>query len=133
MAYYQANSASPVFTDLRGLLLKTAGLVDVLADALKALKGKVHLAFVYGSIARNEDTSESDIDLMVIGKIDPADLALPLRHARTVLGRDINPTVYTPAEFDRKRATKDHFLTEVLSKPRLLVLGREDDLGRAAG
>jgi len=132
MAYYQANTASPVFTDLRGLLLKTAGLVDVLADALKPLKGRVHLAFVYGSIARNEDTSESDIDLMVIGKIEPADLALPIRHARTVLGRDINPTVYTPAEFDRKRATKDHFLTQVLSQPRLLVLGREDDMGRAA-
>ena len=133
MAYYQANTASPVFDDLRGLLLKTVGLVDVLADALKPLTGKVHLAFVYGSIARNEDTSESDIDLMVIGGIEPADLALPLRHARTVLGRDINPTVYTPAEFDRKRAARDHFLTQVLTQPRLLVLGREDDLGRSAG
>jgi predicted nucleotidyltransferase len=133
MAYYQANTASPVFADLRGLLLKTAGLVDVLADALKPLKGRIEFAFVYGSIANNEDISESDIDLMVIGRIEPADLALPLRHARTLLNRDINPTVYTPAEFDRKRNAKDHFLREVLSKPRLLVLGREDDLGRAAG
>jgi DNA-binding transcriptional ArsR family regulator len=78
MVYYQANTESPVFPDLRGLLLKTAGLVDVLAGALKPL---------------------------------PADLALPLRRAREVLGREIKPTVYSSAEFDRRRATKDHFLT----------------------
>lgn len=133
MAYYQANKASPVFSDLRGLLVKTAGLVDVLADALKPLKSKVHLAFVYGSIASNEDTSESDIDLMVVGKVAPVDLALPLRRARELLGREINPTVYTAAEFTRKRAEKDHFLSQVMTKPRLLVLGNEDDLGQAAG
>src|SRR5436853_7800332 len=51
MVYYQANTESPVFSDLRGLLVKTAGLVDVLADALKPLAGKLRLAFVYGSIA----------------------------------------------------------------------------------
>jgi len=133
MTYYQANTASPVFSDLRGLLVKTAGLVDVLADALKPLKSKVHLAFVYGSIASNEDTSESDIDLMVVGKVAPVDLALPLRRARELLGREINPTVYTAAEFTRKRAEKDHFLSQVMTKPRLLVLGNEDDLGQAAG
>jgi DNA-binding transcriptional ArsR family regulator len=133
MAYYQANTESPVFPDLRGLLVKTAGLVDVLADALKPLARKLRLVFVYGSVASGQDRSDSDIDLMVIGTVPPAELALPLRRAREVLGREINPTVYTSAEFDRKRAAKDHFLTRVLAEPRLVVLGNGDELGKAAG
>ncbi len=69
---------------------------------------------------------------MVIGAVLPADLALPLRRAREVLGQEINPTVYSSAEFDSKRATKDHFLTRVLAEPRLVVLGNGDELGNAA-
>jgi len=133
MVYYQANLNSPVFPDLRGLLLKTAGLVDVLAQALKPLAAKLKMSFVYGSIAAGTEQSDSDIDLMVVGQVSPADLALPLRRARELLGRDINPTVYTPAEFDRKRAENDPFLRQVLDKPRLFVLGNNNELGKAAG
>ena len=112
MAYYQANKESPVFAELRGLLLKTVGLVDVLADALKPLAAKLTLVFVYGSIASGTEQSDSDIDLMVVGKVAPAELALPLRRARELLGRTVNPTVYTPAEFDKKRAAKDSSVRE---------------------
>jgi|SRR5581483_4130649 len=133
MVYYQANTESPLFPDLQGLLVKTAGLVDVLTDALKPLAKKLRLVFVYGSIASGQERSESDIDLMVIGSVMPADIVLPLRRAQQVLGREINPTVYSPAEFNRKRAGKNHFLTQVLSEPRLIVLGNEDELGQAVG
>ena len=133
MVYYQANRDSPVFLDLRGLLLKTAGLVDVLAQALKPVASKVATAFVYGSIAAGREESDSDIDLMVVGKVSPEDLALPLRRARESLGREINPTVYSPAEFERKHAANDPFLTQVLDKPRLIVLGNKDELGKVAG
>jgi|SRR5579872_5169053 len=130
MVYYQANRESPVFSDLRGLLLKTAGLVDVLAQAVKPVAAKVEAAFVYGSIASGNEQSDSDIDLMVVGQVSPADIALPLRRARELLGREINPTVYTPAEFSRKRAASDHFLTQVLDSPKLFVIGNEDELGK---
>ena len=133
MAYYQANTDSPVFAELRGLILKTAGLVDVLAEALKPLVAKLRLVFVYGSIASGNEKSDSDIDLMVVGKVAPAELALPLRRARELLGRDITPTVYTPAEFDKKRNSKDTFLSQVLAKPRLLVIESQNDLGKASG
>ena len=133
MAYYQANTDSPVFAELRGLILKTAGLVDVLAEALKPLVAKLRLVFVYGSIASGNEKSDSDIDLMVVGKVAPAELAVPLRRARELLGRDITPTVYTPAEFDKKRNSKDTFLSQVLAKPRLLVIESQNDLGKASG
>ena len=133
MAYFQANTDSPLFTELRGLLLKTAGLVDVLADAVKPLAAKLWLVFVYGSIASSSEQSESDIDLMVVGTASPAELAVALRHAGELLGREINPTVYTPTEFEKKRKAKDHFLTAVLDKPKLFVLGSRNELDKPAG
>jgi DNA-binding transcriptional ArsR family regulator len=133
MVYYQANTNSPIFTDLRGLLFKTAGLVDVLAQALAPLAAKLRTAFVYGSIAAGNEQSDSDIDLMIVGQVSPKELALPLRGARELLGREINPTVYTPAEFNKKQAAKDPFLQQVLDKPKLFVLGNKDELGKVAG
>jgi DNA-binding transcriptional ArsR family regulator len=129
MSYYQANVDSPLFPDLRGLLLKTAGLIDVLADALKPVASKVVAAFVYGSMASGNEQSDSDVDVMIVGTVPAPDLALSLRRARDLLRRQINPTTYTPAEFNEKRAAKDHFLTGVLSKPKLFVLGSDDELG----
>jgi DNA-binding transcriptional ArsR family regulator len=133
MSYYQANADSPVFPEIRGLLLKTAGLVDALADALKALAVKLSIVFVYGSIASGQEQSDSDIDLMVIGTASPTELAVPLRRAREWLNREINPAVYTPAEFNKKRAARDRFLMQVLSKPKLFVVGSENELDKAAG
>lgn len=132
MAYYQANADSPLYSDLRGLMLKTVGLVDVLADALNPVARKLRAVFVYGSIAGGLEESGSDIDLMVIGNVSPVDLAVPLRKARELLGREINPSVYMPAEFAKKRASKDHFLTRVLDKPKLFVLGDKDELEKTA-
>jgi predicted nucleotidyltransferase len=125
MVYYQANTDSPVFSDLRGLLIKTAGFVDILARALKPLAARLRTAFVYGSIAAGSEQSDSDVDLMVVGQVSPKDLALPLRRARELLGRNINPTVYTPDEFDKKRAASDPFLKQVLGRPKLFVLGKQ--------
>jgi DNA-binding transcriptional ArsR family regulator len=129
MSYYQANVDSPLFPDLRGLLLKTAGLLDVLADALKPVASQVVAAFVYGSMASGGEQNDSDVDVMIVGTVRAPDLALSLRRARGLLGRQINPTTYTPAEFYEKRTAKDHFLTGVLGKPKLFVLGSDDELG----
>jgi DNA-binding transcriptional ArsR family regulator len=132
MAYYQANTESPLYAELRGLMMKTAGLVDVLADALSPLARKLRVVFVYGSIAGSHEDSKSDIDLMVVGNVSPVELAVPLRKVRELLGREINPSVYTPVEFAKKRAGKDHFLMRVLDKPKLFVLGDKDELEKIA-
>ena len=133
MVYYQANTDSPLFPDLRGLMLKTVGFVDVLADAVRPLVPKMRAAFVHASIAAGKEQADSEIDVMVIGTLSPAELALPLRRAGELLGREINPTVYTPAEVAKKRANKDPFLARVLHKPKLFVVGNNDELERAAG
>src|SRR5580698_6248184 len=123
MVYYQANTGSPLFADLRGLLLRTAGLADVLADALKPLAARLRVAFVYGSVASGDEQSDSDVDLMVVGTVSPAELSVSLRQARDLLGREINPTLYRPTEFKRKLAARDHFLTSVLRAAKLFIIG----------
>ena len=88
---------------------------------------------MYGSIAAGSEQNDSDIDLMIVGRVSPKELALPLRRARELLGREINPTVCTPAEFDKKQAANDPFLKQALDKPKLFVLGNKDELGKIAG
>lgn len=130
MVYYQANPESPIFSDLKNLFIKTAGLVDIIGDNLYPLKEEILIAFIYGSIATNTERNDSDVDLMLIGTVSPMELALPLRRAGEMLGRDINPTVYKPTEFIARKKARDHFLTRVLEKPKLFVIGGANELGK---
>jgi len=130
-AYYSAETESPVFGDLYGLLLRTAGLRDVLANTLEPFRECINVAFVYGSLAREEEKAASDIDLMVIGRIGLAELAPALKNAEVTLLRPVNPSIYTPKEIAEKLATGHHFLGTVMSKEKLFVLGDKDDLAAA--
>ena len=127
--HYQANQASPVFQELRALVLKTSGLVDVLREALAPAKNLIRAAFVYGSVARGEDTSASDIDLMVIGEgLTYADLFAALEKASTRLGRKVAPTIYSPKDLARRVKQDSSFVTRVLDQPKLWLIGGERDL-----
>lgn len=127
--HYQANQASPVFHELRALVLKTSGLTDVLREALAPASGVIRAAFVYGSVAKGEDTATSDIDLMVIGEdLTYADLFAALEEASTRLGRKITPTIYSRKELARRRKRDSAFLTRVLEQPKLWLIGGERDL-----
>jgi len=129
--YYQAEPACPFLPELRGLMLKTAGLVDVLRELLGPFESRIVSAFVYGSIARSEELSESDIDLMVIGETSRFELTKTLQEAEQRLARPVNATVYKPAEFAKKVTSDDHFVKAVLDKEMLFVVGNEHDLERA--
>jgi predicted nucleotidyltransferase len=126
--YFQANRDAPIFPELQGLFAKTAGLVDVLREALMPLGDRVRVAFVFGSGARGELRASSDIDLLVVGDAPFSDVVGALAHAQERLGRDVNPTVYPSAEFRTKLRTKHHFLTAVLSEPRMFIIGGDDEL-----
>lgn len=126
--YFQANRESPIFPELHALLLKTAGIVDVVREALAPLAEDIRTAFVFGSAAREELRSDSDVDVLVVGEASFTAVANALAIAQTRLGRDVNPTVYPPAEFRKKIRTGHHFLTAVLQEPRLFVVGGPDEL-----
>ena len=127
LAYFQANSAAPVFDELRGLIQKTAGIADLLRTALLPLADSIKRAFLYGSIARGEERSDSDVDLMVIGDISFFDVVSAVSPLQETLGREINPTVFAEAEYDARLAAEDHFLTQVEADPRVDLIGGEND------
>jgi predicted nucleotidyltransferase len=127
--HYQANRASPMFSELRGLVLKTSGLADVLREALAPVTDKVRIAFVYGSIAKGEDTAMSDVDLMVISdNLTYADVFGVLEDASAQLGRKVAPTIYSPKELARRMKQDSAFLTRVLEQPKLWLIGSEREL-----
>jgi len=125
--HFQANAEAPVFDELRGLVRKTAGIVDLLRLALSPLAERIKSAYVYGSIARGEETATSDIDLLVVGEVSLFDIVSATADSREALGRDLNPTVFPPAEYAKKVRKKDHFLTTVLAGPKLYVIGGDDE------
>ena len=127
--HYQANRQAPIFEELRGIVLKTFGLADVLREALVPLAGRIDTAFVYGSVAKGTDTASSDIDLMVIGdKLSYPDIFPLLTKAESRLGRAINPTVYSRRELRRKLQDGNEFLSRVLKQPRIFLVGTDDAL-----
>jgi predicted nucleotidyltransferase len=128
--YFQADRSCPVFPELSQMLTKTVGLVDVVRSALTALKSRIDLAFIYGSIASGEERSSSDVDLMVVGRANLSDLAVILRSLEEQLGRSVNPSVYTNQEFLKRLGEQNHFLHSVLRTELLFVLGEADDLAR---
>lgn len=132
-AYFKADTRSPVFPELRGLIDKTAGVVPTLQTLLRPLDARIVCAFIYGSVARSEEHAQSDIDLLVVGGVGLSDLAPALRKAEARLGREVNVTSYAAAEFRTKAAAKVHFLSEILRGPKLFVKGDQRDVDDLIG
>lgn len=130
LTYFVANPNCPIYPELVGLISKTGGIVDVLRSALNPLQGEIDCAFVYGSVARGEEESESDVDLLVIGDLRMTDLVSRIGKTNALLSRDVNPTRFTPQEFRDRLAAGNHFLQTVVQGPKLFVMGTQDELAR---
>lgn len=127
---YSANRDCPIFDELASILRKTSGLVDVLAAALSSVEKSIVLAFVFGSVARGDQQSHSDVDVMLVGSLGFADAVQALHPVQATLQREINPVVYSLEEFRRRAASDDSFVRDVLAKPKLFVMGNENELGK---
>ncbi len=130
--YYKANSDSLLFHELQQILIKTVGFLAVLKEVLQPFEKKIIVAFIYGSIARGEEVSTSDVDLMVIGDIRLSSLIKDLKKAEEQIERPINPTIYQPTEFQKKIQEKNNFLSTVRSEKKLFIIGNTNDLDRLA-
>lgn len=127
--HYQANPKSPIFSELCGIAQKTVGLAEPLREALKPLAKRIDAAFVFGSVAKRNDTAASDIDVLVLSdSVEYADVFAVLQSAETKLGRTVNPTVYTPPNWRRKRKDGNAFVVRVSAQPKIFLLGSEEDL-----
>lgn len=131
--YYQPDPQCSILPELRGLLVKTSGVADVLKEMLQPFWERTAFAFVYGSIARNEETSSSDVDLMLIGNLRLTELSPVLREVEKQLGRPINPTLFNSQEFACKAEEGNHFVTTILNAPKIYLKGSNDELVAALG
>lgn len=123
---YQANRACPIFEELQSIVRKTSGLGDVLRDALAPLADRIEVAFVFGSVAKGEEGPKSDIDLMVIGEVEFAQVVAAMYPYHTRLGREVNPVVMTMADFRKRLAEGQGFASRVMAGPKLVLMGAFD-------
>jgi predicted nucleotidyltransferase len=127
--HYQANPASPIYNELCGMVRKTVGLAEPLRAALAPLARQIKAAFVYGSIAKKEDTATSDIDLMLVSDtLTFNDTILALQAATELLGREVNPNILTQQDFAKRLAEDGSFVSRVMSQPKVWLIGGEHDL-----
>lgn len=127
--HYQANASAPVFAELRGLVLKTMGLADVLRAALAPLTGQIDGAFIYGSVARQQDTAQSDVDVMIVSStLGYGDVFGALEAATVSLGRKVNPTLYSLADWAQRLDSDNAFATRVWRQPKIWLIGNEAQL-----
>ena len=130
--YYQANPQCPVFPELKSLIVKTTGVTEVIKSALTSLTNHIRVAFIYGSVARMQDRKKSDVDLMIIGDVKFAEVVSALDKAQQQIGREINPTVYPPSEFQLKISKGNHFIKALLRETKLFLIGDQRELTRLA-
>jgi predicted nucleotidyltransferase len=131
--HYRANRACPLFVELAGIFRKTHGAVPALREALAPFIDRIESAWVFGSMARGTEVSTSDIDLFVMGDVGFTELVGALHPLQETLGREINPVVYSSAEFERRLQAGDGFAKQLLSGPKLMVVGDRDDTGKPVG
>ena len=124
--YYRAKTENPLYPEIRNLVLKTSGLADVLKSAL--VDKRIRVAFVFGSIARGDETATSDIDLMVIGQLGLRDLSRLLSGIQEKIGREVNPYVLKEEELRKRVRAKEHFVSSVLESPKILIIGSHHEL-----
>jgi predicted nucleotidyltransferase len=120
---YQVDRSCPIHEELAGIFRKTAGLADVLREALAPLAAKIRLALVFGSVAQGGARATSDVDVLVVGSASFAGVVKALSTAAAKLRRDVNPVVMTRAEFGAKLAAGDRFVSRIEREPKLFVLG----------
>ena len=128
--HYQANKQSPIYSELLSIVRKTFGIVEVIKASLQHLDAQVDLAFIYGSVAKHEDTASSDVDLMVVTEsLAYAELMEALTRAEESIGRPINPTIYDTDQLGVKLKKGNSFLKRVMDQPKLWIKGEENDIG----
>lgn len=131
--YFRAETESPVFAPLRELISQTLGVKEKVKESLLPLEDKIVFAFIYGSVARREEHTKSDVDLIVVGAVGLADLSPVLRDLERKFNREINATCYSPEEFQKKIRSGNHFLMNILREKKVFLVGNENELDKLTG
>lgn len=125
--YFQAETDSPVFKPLKELMQQTLGVIPALEEAISEFENKIDFAFIYGSVARGEEHTLSDVDVLIIGEVGLADLAPVLRDLEKTFEREINVNCYTNEEFKKKFQEGNHFLSQIVKQEKSFIQGNKNE------
>ena len=126
--FYQANADSPIFAELRGIVVKTFGVAQVLQTALMPAWAQIDFAFIYGSIAKGNDTASSDVDVLIVGDVSHQQVLELLQSTQTQLARAVNPTLYTKIEWAQRLKKQKSFIMRIIEQDKILIKGSEHDI-----
>ena len=126
---YRANQNCPIYLELAEIFRKTAGLADLLREALAPMSDRIRCAFLFGSIARHAETASSGVDLFVVGDVSFTEVVMAVSPLHERLGREVNPVVMTLKQFRSARENGERFIKRILSEPRHFLMGSDNDLG----
>ncbi len=130
--HYQANPQCPIYHELLAIVRKTFGIADVLQTALAPISASIIFAFIYGSIAKSTEQAGSDIDLMLItDDLSYSDVVERLLPVEEKLGRPINPTIYSAANFTEKLREQNSFIVRIMEQDKIILEGSADDIGKS--
>lgn len=125
---YKANTKSPIFNELNAIIRKTFGVADIIKDVLLPFENRIEKAFIYGSVAKGQDTAMSDIDLFILAnELSSADLYPELIPVEEKIGRKISLSIYRPEEFQKKLNSKNHFLISIMTGPKIELIGERNE------
>jgi predicted nucleotidyltransferase len=127
LTYYLLDQSYPLFDELKSIVFKTIGIQGLLSEILRKIR-RIEVTFIYGSFAKHEETGRSDIDLLIIGKIDENRLLREINRLEKLLKREINYSIFQRDEFNRKKKEKDPFIADLLKNPKIFLIGDENDL-----
>ena len=121
---FQLDPACPIHKEVKAIIAKTVGIVDVLKKGLEQIRDEIHLAFVFGSFASGDYRNESDLDLFIVSDIPGVKLSELLGPIQEQLVRAVNISQFSLLEYERRKAEGDHFVNRVLEKPKIILFGR---------
>jgi len=127
LLYYTLNIKHPLFKELKSIVSKTVGVEGSLKKTLSSIKG-IKIVFIYGSYASMREKATSDIDLMIIGDPDTSHLNEKIAELEKRLKREINQAIYSLEEYEAKKKSKSGFIMELLKNPKIMLIGKKDDL-----
>ena len=127
LVYYYLNQSYPLFKELKSIIFKTSGASKMLQNILEKFKG-ISQAFIYGSFAKGEEREDSDIDLLIIGKVDEDKLIEEIDKLERKLQREINYAIYEKEDFNKKKKEGNSFILDILKEKKILLIGDENGL-----
>jgi len=124
---YQLDDNCPILKEIKGIIIKTVGVAHLIQKALEPVEDKIELAFVFGSFASGDYSNESDVDLLMVTELTGLEVAELIGSIQNEIGREVNVSRFSAGEFERRKKSKDHFISQVLKGPKIDIIGHDDE------